>query len=281
MTTPSLLVVLISHERPSHLACLLHHLCHVRHLEHISLAIVDNSVVSADSISRLAGKYALPNISSPGISQRQNFLAALDYAQRSDATHFMLVHDDDLLLPGSLSQLSVELQSSRLHYLSSVVVDDRTFDTDLLPSTQIFLSTLLDSAVPWRLPSFPSWIYPVAEHVFHALRSGILLHPLGKYTDFYLVHQVCMTCKCDPSPISPNTLLYVTRLHGGNDSQTISLPDYLRLYNYSLAGRLTSQIHPKTIFFGLRMIIFMAYRRISCTLLPILHAAARLATHAK
>jgi hypothetical protein len=224
---------IVSHERPEYLEQHLASVCSAlsSYDSLVTIYIFDNSTEPNASLVRsLALRYKTLLIQNPGASSFENFNIIADI----EVHHFcMIAHDDDICYfydPSSLfSQLGNSLDNFITFIAPTLYIDDQKKKVCL--SNQLLLLPVCRSLYPWRMPAFPSWIYPMNDSFLDLFKKFFVTRPAGKYSDVVFLDKFCSTvAENNPSRIvSALGVVYIYRRHSQQDSSSLALSSYLQM----------------------------------------------------
>lgn len=217
-------IAVISHERPEMLKKMLASLDNISTEDKFEIYVCDNSVLNKDIIKGICDKFSsIGFYSEPGCSQRQNFINALKI---SNSKFISFAHDDDYFkfTSDDINLIKLKLNRSKqdkIFYFRSI-----SFSFNKPYFLYKFKGKISKpyslASFPFRLPVFPSIVYPNSEK-FRELFNSYLENNFdcGKYSDIPFVESVLELYKYKSSILEG---FYVHIVHSSNDSSTT---DYL------------------------------------------------------
>ena len=200
--------------------------------DRISVNLCDNSKDSLPQINQLISKYAFNNTYlKPGGSKLDNINSALN---NINTQYFCVFHDDDLVhfsdfdAVSLVTALSSTSSSDCLYLLSSMgISEDLRFNSKPnMPITKPYSF----KAIPYRLPFYPSWIYPNTLTIVNEFKNAVTrkgkYKKTGKYSDVILLETLLEYCNYNYIQC-PGIYFHIH--HIDNDGASIALSSKINL----------------------------------------------------
>lgn len=224
---------IVSHDRPGflrlHLQSISSFLAETSNS--VSLYVFDNSSTdNALLIRALCLEYGADLIQKVGATVNDNFLSLLSI----DIHSFCIIaHDDDICFvhdsSSLLNQLHASLTERPIFYAKTLYINDSRYRMSF--PIYAFRLPLKFSVYPWRIPAFPSFIYPMTDIFLLNYKLFASLSLAGKYSDVIFIDRITRETSLGNSlSIKPaNGISYIYRVHSSQDTARFDFFNYVKM----------------------------------------------------